>query len=277
MTDWREYAMATNLERFRKDLDRLISQGERLEFLMLKEVMQGDKLDELIRKQVGAENAKAFLKDLPDLHEDYEAWYSESLALLRQILPDRVSNFIGLYEKPKGRKSIDYGNYVMQDFLQGLQVTLHGKVKVDMKAALPQYTQQLAILKAAKTRFESSLFEIRQILQADIFDSEISAARELMKHNYLRAAGTIAGVVLEKHLRQVCDDHSVTITKGNPGIGDLNELLKANSIIDVPQWRYISMLGDIRNLCSHNKHKEPTIEHVTDLIDGTDKVLKTVV
>ena len=36
------------------------------------------------------------------------------------------------------------------------------------------------------------------------------------------------------------------------------------------------MLADIRNLCDHNKAKEPTEQQVTDLIDGTHKVLKTV-
>ena len=113
-------------------------------------------------------------------------------------------------------------------------------------------------------------------MQADLFDSEIDAARELLKNKFLRAAGAIAGVVLEKHLHQVCDDHGVKITKKNPSISDLNELLKANAIIDIPQWRHIALLGDIRNLCDHNKQKEPTAQQINDLIDGTDKVLKTI-
>jgi hypothetical protein len=92
----------------------------------------------------------------------------------------------------------------------------------------------------------------------------------------LRAAGAVAGVVLEKHLRQVCEDHSLQILKKNPTLSDLSDLLKTNSVIDVPQWRLVSMLADIRNLCDHNKQKEPTQQQVTDLIDGTDKVLKTI-
>jgi hypothetical protein len=147
---------------------------------------------------------------------------------------------------------------------------------VDDKAAVPHFHQQFAILQAAERRFESSLFEIRQLVQADLFDSEIGAARELLKNQFLRAAGAIAGVVLEKHLRQVCEDHGLKISKKAPTLGDLNELLKANSVIDVPQWRFVSMLADIRNLCDHDKQKEPTDQQVTDLIDGTDKVLKTI-
>jgi hypothetical protein len=198
------------------------------------------------------------------------------VALLRQLLPDRVENFLSLYEKPKNRKSIGYGNYVMQDYMQNLRVTYGLDVLADSSAALPQYRQQLAILKAAKTRFESSLFEIRQLVQADLFDSEIDVARELAKGKFLRAAGALAGVVLEKHLKQVCDDHKIKLTKKHPGISDLNELLRNCSIIDVPQWRHISMLADIRNLCSHNKSKEPTPGQVEDLIDGTAKAIKSV-
>jgi hypothetical protein len=141
---------------------------------------------------------------------------------------------------------------------------------------VPQFRQQVAILKAAKARFESSLFEMRQLVQADLFDSEIEAARELLKNKFLRAAGVVAGVVLEKHLRQVCKDHALKIAKKNPGVGDLNEFLKANGVVDIPQWRHISLLADIRNLCCHNKEKEPTAEQVGDLIDGAEKVLKTV-
>lgn len=207
---------------------------------------------------------------------DYQSWYSESLALLKQLLPDRLADFKALYEPPKTRKEIDFLTYTISDAIIGLVTKFHGEVKVDDKAALPKFQAQMGILTACKKRFESSLFEMRQLVQADLFDSEIDAARELLKNKFIRAAGAIAGVILEKHLRQVCEDHKITITKKNPGISDLNELLKSASVIDVPQWRHITLLGDYRNLCDHNKQKEPTVDQVTDLIDGTDKVLKTI-
>ena len=83
-------------------------------------------------------------------------------------------------------------------------------------------------------------------------------------------------MVLEKHLRQICDNHNVKVTKKNPGISHLNDLLKTNSVIDVPQWRFISLLGDIRNLCDHSNQKDPTTGQVADLIDGTEKAIKTI-
>jgi hypothetical protein len=68
----------------------------------------------------------------------------------------------------------------------------------------------------------------------------------------------------------------MTVTKKTPTISDLNELLKSHSAIEISQWRHISMLADIRNICAHSKDIEPTSEQVGDLIDGTVKVLKTI-
>ncbi len=268
--------MTTNLERFKKDLDRLIKLGDDLHNSMQHESVPNDAFEKYIRKQLGDKQAQEIIHNLPAFKTTYEAWYSESLALLRQLLPDRLQTFISLYEKPKGRKAIEYGNYVIQDYMQDMRIKRYGEIQVDPTAAIPQFRQQLAILNAAKARFQSSLFEIRQFVQADLFDSEIDLARELLKSNLLRAAGAIAGVILEKHLRQVCEDHGIKILKKQPVINDLNELLRNGSVIEQPQWRFVTMLGDIRNMCVHGKDKEPTANQVTDLVDGVDKVIKTI-
>jgi hypothetical protein len=126
-----------------------------------------------------------------------------------------------------------------------------------------------------KARFESSLFDIRQLVQADVFDSELDAAKELARKKFGRAAGALAGVVLERHLLQVCANHNIRITKKAPGIGDLNNALKEAEVIDTAQWRFIQHLADIRNVCDHSKSEDPTADQVDDLIRGVDKTVKT--
>ena len=97
-------------------------------------------------------------------------------------------------------------------------------------AAIPRFKQQLSIVRSLRDRFRSSLFDIRQLAQADLFDSELDAAKELAKNKFARAAGAVAGVVLERHLKEVCGNHGVTIRKRDPQISDLNDVLKgANS------------------------------------------------
>ena len=273
--------MALNVARFKSDIDRLMKDARNLELSLLVQVHGKDEVAKAIKKTSGpnAENKiDSELNNLISFNVAYESWYSETGALIRQVLPDRLNDFRGHYEIPKGRREITYATYRIHDALKGLRVTRppYDSVVVDDKAAVPHFQQQMAILMAAQRRFESSLFELRQIVQADLFDSEIESARHLLRNKFLRAAGAIAGVVLEKHLLQVCMDHNIKITKKNPGINDLNQLLKDTGVIDVPQWRQVTFLGDIRNICDHSKDKEPTEQQVHDLIDGTDKVIKTI-
>jgi hypothetical protein len=79
------------------------------------------------------------------------------------------------------------------DYLQGLKVTdgLEKKI-VGPDAAIPQFRQQLAIVKSLERRFESSLFDVHQMVQADLFDSDLDAAEELAKNGFTRAAGAMA-------------------------------------------------------------------------------------
>ena len=266
--------MMSNLDRYKKDLESLIATGDQLMNAIQAESYP-DQFEDAAKKEIGAKKTKKFIAALPPFDTTYQRWYSEAKALIRQLLPDRLADFVRYYEKPKPRKNITYESYRIEDCLQNLTVTSGGKKIVGREAAIPCFQQQLAILKAVRTRFESSLFDIRQLVMADLFDSELDAAKELAKKKFHRAAGAVAGVVLEKHLAQVCRNHSVAISSRAPGISDLNDFLKEANVVDVPLWRFIQHLGAIRNLCDHNKAMEPTAEDVADLIAGVDKTKKT--
>src|SRR6266576_488371 len=195
----------TNLEKYKKDLESLIAQGEHL-YVGIQLECYPDQFKAAVKKKM-KERVEAMGKDtpvspLPSFTPSYQTWYSEARALIRQLLPDRLADFVRHYEKPKPRKDITAENYRIEDYLQGITVTrgyLNEKV-VGLEAAIPHFREQLSILKAVYQRFESSLFDIRQLVQADLFDSELDAAIELAKNKFTRAAGALAGVVLESHL-----------------------------------------------------------------------------
>lgn len=258
--------MASNIEKYKEEIDKLYKTGVQLQLGMLEEL---GKLDKNQQKEV-----LEIVKPISFL-QNYERWYSESLVAIKQILPDRLEDFKLLYKNDK-RKVTDYLSYTISDYLINLKVTIGLQVKVDSSAAYPKFQQQLNILESTRKRFTSLLFDIKQLLQADLFDTELDSARELAKKGFLRAAGAIAGVLIEKHLREVLTNRNIKITKTNPGISDLNEQLKNNNIIEVPQWRHIQLLADIRNLCDHKKTREPKKEEINDLLDGTNKLLKTI-
>jgi len=268
--------MISNIEKYKKDLDRLISNG-----VLLSQAIQHECLPEEFEKALRATvkndaELKKMIKALPTFVNQYQHWYSEALSVITLLLPQRVDDFVKLYAKPKTRKEITYENYVIEDFLQGLEVTGGWEKQkiVGKEAAIPRFHQQVIILQSAKGRFESSLFDIKQLLQSDLFDSELEAAKELNNKGFTRGAGAVAGVVLESHLAQVCENHKLTVKK-NPTISNLNDLLKANNIVEVPTWRFIQHLGDLRNKCDH-KGADPTQQEINELIGGVEKITKSI-
>ena len=263
--------MPNNLDKYKKDLEKLSKKGN-----LLLMAIQHECFPEQVEEAMG-EKAEELVKTFPRFSDEYQAWYSEAKVVIKQLLPDRLDDFVRHYEKPKSRKQISYENYRIEDYLQGLSVTRGWEKEkvVGPDAAIPQFQQQMAILKSVSARFESSLFDIQQLVQADLFDSELEAAVDLIKHGFLRAAGAIAGVVLEKHLAQVALNHNIKTRKKHPTISDFNDLLKNGGVLDVPTWRNIQRLGDIRNLCDHNKDREPTKDEVEELVNGVEKITKT--
>jgi len=217
----------------------------------------------------------------------YHIWYTRGLAVVKNLVADRLDEFRRQYERNEKRKVLDQLSYVIEDYLHGLTAPLqtmfteyedesYSVPSFDVKtAAFNKLNNQIGIISSSASRLTDILANIRGVLQADLFDSELDAARHLLKNGHVRAAGAVAGVVLEGHLAEVCRNHSVPIGKKDPHIGDFNDALKNEGIFDVAQWRLVQRLGDIRNLCDHKKQRDPAADEVDELVGGTDKVLKT--
>ncbi|WP_414868150.1 hypothetical protein [Pseudomonas sp. IT-194MI4] len=266
----------SNLDKYRKDLDNLLDEASWVKYSLQCAATSRAEFHAQITQTLKGDEKKAeiFMGNIKPFASAYQQWYSESLSLVKQLLPDRLSDFIRLYEKPKTRKEITFENYRIEDACQGLRVSFAGVVKADASSAKPLLDQQVAIVEAIKRRFESSLFDIKQLVQADLYDSELDTARGLLKSGFTRAAGAIAGVVLEGHLKQLRDKYELPNKLST--IGPINDALKAANIIELSQLRHIQLLGNLRNKCSHRNENEPTTEEVNELISGVDKVIKTV-
>ncbi|MBN1393453.1 MAG: hypothetical protein JW959_00280 [Pirellulales bacterium] len=251
--------MPSNLDRYRRSLNRLAETGEEmLVDLSLREASVEPE------QQTAAERVKG------SFERNYQRWYTEAAAVVEQLIPARIDEFQRLYQGEGKRRSIDAETYNIQDWLAGRR-TPHN----DLLAAAMRLKMQLEILRAAEDRLESSLFDVRRIVQADLFDSQLDACRALAECGFLRAAGTVAGVVLEKHLQQVAAGHDIAIRNSEPTLNEYNDQLKKAGVLDVPAWRRIQRLADIRNLCGHQKHREPRGREVKELIEGVDEIIRT--
>lgn len=205
-------------DRVRQELDGLVKDGTALVSL----------LETIERKAV------------PDFASKYQSWYTRALMVVGTLLPDRLSEFRANYERSDKRKSINAMTYVLQDLVNGIRApnelwdSRKGRYVESfdmMVVGVVRLRGQIDILTSASSRLDDLLSNLRGVLQASLFDSELEAARHLLSNGHIRAAGAVAGVVLEGHLADVCASHQVPITKRDPNVSDFNDALKSAGIL----------------------------------------------
>jgi hypothetical protein len=235
-------------------------------------------LDSLLDAQKELLDLSADTKDTIAFGTKYQCWYSRAYKVVQSLAPERLAEFSSYYLIDQKRKVSDAGNYVIQDYIKGICArTNHYKKPLwDVHNVIAiRFLNQAQILRSLSSRIDSVLQDVTGYLFAELQDSELSAAAQLKKVS-LRAAGALAGVVLERHLQRVALNHNTAPNKRSPTISDLNDPLKQAGVYDVPTWRKIQLLADIRNICSHQKNIEPTAEQVDELISGVNSVVKSV-
>ena len=197
--------------------------------------------------------------------------------MIELLGPDRVDEFRGYYRIDPKRKVTYSTNYVIQNYVKGISARMNYDEPLwDIHQVVSiRVLNQFQILSSLKARLGSVIADVRGHLLAEIEDEELDVARKLLKVN-LRAAGAVGGIVLESHLQRVATNHDVKIAKKDPTISDLNDPLKKAGVYDLPTWRKVQHLTDLRNLCDHKKNREPTEAEVIELISGVTSVVKNV-
>ena len=273
-----------NLQRYKKDLQELIDRGRGLYAALLLGFPSEQRPEHMQQyiKEMGWDDPGR-RDETPSFMEEYQSWYSDALVVVRQLLPERLDDFLDYYKGPEDRKANPYSNYRISDYVLSREVgAIMAGEDTSSYSARPVtslFRQQLAIVKAASQRLESSLYDLKQLVQADLFDSELEEAEAFIERGFHRAAGAIAGVVMEKHLVHVCESHALELPQ-RPTIGPLNKILRENDVIGDHESRLIEYLRPMRNVCSHySTEKDNTEEEVKkcapDLVEGVKRLVKT--
>lgn len=122
-----------------------------------------------------------------------------------------------------------------------------------------------AVLRAAEDDFNSGLMRSsRSLVQAELFDSELEQATELLRGGYLSAAAVIAGVVLETTLRELCTDRSLDLANLNKMNANLAKAGAYNKLVakNVTAW------AGIRNAAAHGNPPDFTKSDVEAMVSG---------
>lgn len=137
-----------------------------------------------------------------------------------------------------------------------------------------------ATLRSALNSWKNGyLFDIRDLVRADVESDLLGQASDLLSMNYDRAAAVVAGAVLEEHMRAIADSWGVA-THGQNGkpltLEPLNVELKKAGAYDGLMQKRITTVGALRNEAAHGQAQpfdnrssdvRRMIEDVTDICD----------
>lgn len=125
-----------------------------------------------------------------------------------------------------------------------------------------------AVFAAAREDFEGGyLVSVRNLVQAEIADSELDQARELLKSGYISAAAVVAGVVLETTLRTLCSSQGIPHGKLDKMNADLAKASQYNGLMQ----KRITSLAAIRNSAAHGNTGDFTDADVSSMISDIER------
>jgi hypothetical protein len=117
----------------------------------------------------------------------YHKWYSGCLAIVDSNMNIRIKELNSAHTRIDQRLNSEYIN-------EQEQYTLARNI-----------TQIIAIISSLPSYVEGRLYDIELKVAQMYVGDQLTEAETLFKVKHVRAAGAIAGVLLERHLRLLCD------------------------------------------------------------------------
>lgn len=116
--------------------------------------------------------------------------------------------------------------------------------------------QAFGVLLAAKDDYESdSLFSVKRLVEAELFDEFLGQAEHLFENGYFQPAAVVAGCVLEDALRKLCQANGVSLPD-NPKLDGMNSELAKRGVYNKLIQKRVTSIADLRNSAAHGKWTE---------------------
>ena len=114
----------------------------------------------------------------------YQRWYSKSLSVIKDMLPDRQDDFVLQYKTVKHRTDINEDNYTISDFINRVPVRGWDINKYKKRLEI-RLLNQIGMVKSVIDRLDFILADMKEHIKADLINQ---AARALKAKKYLSIA-----------------------------------------------------------------------------------------
>lgn len=196
--------------------------------------------------------------------QKYQGWYNVARYLIKEYVPEKEDEFVEHYETKAMYK---HGVF---DYLQLRNGTEDKDINRVIARFIDALETQRSIVLSIPAVAEIKELNLRKIISADIARTEIEQAEVLLGGGFERAAGSIAGVALELHLKTLCNVYGVNYAPRDT-IDPLATTLYKAGKLDITELKKMQYLASIRNKCSHPNPVSPT--EVKDLIEDVKRLI----
>jgi len=199
------------------------------------------------------ENTNGFMNFSQEANDLYTQWLVSSKSLLKLICDDK--------------KAIHY------------ELFIAAENKVHSFETPPLILKRLiSILKATFDDMNSGcLTSYKQLIQADVFDSELEQAKHFLDSGYKVASAVTAGVVLETAIKELAKNNEIDIYQDGSTkpkkLDGLNSELKNANVYNALQYKQILTLAHIRNKAAHGEVEEFNENDVQNMIRDIESFL----
>ncbi|MFH1139576.1 MAG: hypothetical protein V1816_26155 [Pseudomonadota bacterium] len=201
----------------------------------------------------------------------YESWYTRALVVVARLVPERLDDFKGAYQKGD-RGAVSLLNYTIGDYLRGLTAHRDGVPEFDPDQAYQMLLiRQVGIVGAALEAASQALPDIAGRIRDDFLARELEASRALAQAGRLAAAGAVCGVALASFLEGRAARLGLNPEARAPL--ELNDALHQRGAYDRDWRHFIRRLLVLAEKCLDSSGNEPDWDEVKDLVLGVEKVI----
>src|SRR5882672_10795129 len=130
--------------------------------------------------------------------------------------------------------------------------------------------RSVGVFRSAKTDYEGGyLFKVESLISAEVIDSVLEQAQELLAAKYVGPSCVVAGVALETTLKKLCDKNSIVHAK----LDKMNADLAKAGVYNVGVQKQVTAWAHWRNDAAHGTWNTFTEQDVSDMIKGVQRFI----
>jgi len=132
---------------------------------------------------------------------------------------------------------------------------------------------QVNILHTIEPIIEMQKTNFKKLITADLIESELDQSEWLYEHDFIRAAGIITGIILERYLKTLCEINNIEYSEKDTIDPLVTKIYTSEKIagFDITLLKSIQHLASIRNKCCHDA-EDPKKHDVRELLDKVKKI-----